>query len=393
MNRDLEWVSQLIDRCYSAATNDKEWPDLLKDINGFLDGHGATLFFTDSQQKPIDEFFGDNVSPESIADYQSYFHTIDVRIHRALSGGLDRIVTDLDLVDEETVRTHEFYQDFLRPIGQRYVISALLDLGDGTYAFLSSHRSLNQDHASSDDLERAHLLLPHLRRSLQLRRRLFRARNQGQGALELLHGLGQALFLINGDGRVIWQNASADRLLKQQDGISTSDGELRACSQAANTELQRIIKSGLSASSLLRERTGGMMTIPRPSMKRSYHVLVSPLSTAGKSNLALQQSSISPSAAVFIMDLEQNPTPPAVVLRKLYNLTPAEGRLAMAIGSGISLKAYAEQNKLSIHYVRWLLKQVEAKTDTRRLADLIRLLASQANLFTSSLNNEKESNK
>jgi DNA-binding CsgD family transcriptional regulator len=107
----------------------------------------------------------------------------------------------------------------------------------------------------------------------------------------------------------------------------------------------------------------------------------------------LQQSGIIPSTAVFIMDLERNPVPPAVVLRGLYKLTPAEARLAMAIGSGTSLKAYAEQNELSIHYVRWLLKQVEAKTETRRLADLIRLLASQANLFIPPSSNDKENKK
>ncbi len=390
MNKDLEWVFQLIDRCYGAATDDNEWPSLLKDINGFLDGHAATLFFTDAQLKPIDEFFGYNVSPESISDYQAYFHTIDIRMHRAVAGGLNRIVADLDLVDEEVIKTHEFYQDFLRPIGHRYVVLAVMDLGDGTRAFLSSHRGLNQDHADSDILDRARLLLPHVRRSLQLRRRLVRANTQGQGALELLQSLGQALFLINGEGRIIWQNASADRLLHQQDGIATNEGELRASNAAANKELQRLIKSGIAAFSQPRKRPGGMMTVPRPSMKRSYHVLVSPLSTSAEANLTSQPSRISPSAAVFIMDLERNLVPPAIVLRSLYNLTPAEGRLAMAIGSGISLKAYAEQNELSIHYVRWLLKQVEAKTETRRLADLIRLLASQANLFIPPSSNDKE---
>jgi DNA-binding CsgD family transcriptional regulator len=392
MNKDLEWVFELIDRCYSAATNDEEWPSLLGNINTFLDGHGATLFFTDAQLRPIDRFFGDNVSPESISDYQAYFHKIDIRMHRAGPGALNSIVTDTDLVDEDIVQKHEFYQDFLRPIGHRFVVSAMMDLGDGSAAFLSSHRGLDQDHADSEILDRANLLLPHLRRGLQLRRRLFQANGQGQAALELLYSLGQALFLIDSEGRIIWQNASADRLLQQQDGLSTSEGELRASAAAANSGLQRLIRSAITALGQPRKRPGGMMTIPRLSMKRSYHVLVTPLSASAEPILSPQSTS-APSAAVFIMDLERNPVPPVMVLRSLYNLTPAEGRLAMAIGSGESLKAYAERNELSIHYVRWLLKQVEAKTETRRLADLIRLLASQANLFVPPASNEKENKK
>ncbi|MEL6964516.1 MAG: helix-turn-helix transcriptional regulator, partial [Pseudomonadota bacterium] len=205
--------------------------------------------------------------------------------------------------------------------------------------------------------------------------------------------LGQALFLINDEGRIIWQNASADRLLRQQDGLSTNEGELRASAKSAGTELQRLIRSAMMASNRLRKRPGGMMTVPRPSMKRSYHILVTPLSTSPETSLAIRQLSVCPTVAVFVMDLECNLVPPAIVLRNLYNLTPAEARLAMAIGAGMSLKAYAEQNELSIHYVRWLLKQVEAKTETRRLADLIRLLASQANLFLPPSSNEKENKK
>ena len=89
------------------------------------------------------------------------------------------------------------------------------------------------------------------------------------------------------------------------------------------------------------------------------------------------------------MDLEQNSVPRTEVLRTIYNLTPSEARLATALGSGVSIKAYAEQTRLSIHYVRWLLKQVEAKTDTRRITDLIRLLARQTGFF-GALGRERE---
>lgn len=390
MTNDLAWILQLVDRCYGAATGDGHWPQLLKDISQFLDGRGTTLFFTDAQLKPIDQFFGENVSPESISDYQAYFHTVDIRMHRAVPGALNSIVTDFDLVDEATVQGHEFYQDFLRPIGHRYIVSAMMELGDNSYAFLSSHRGLDQDHADSEILDKAKLLLPHLRRSLQLRRRLSAANARGEAALELLDGLGQALFLIGAEGRVIWQNASADCLLRQQDGLITADGELRTLSATANNELQRLIKSAVVTSRQPRKRPGGMMTVPRPSLKRSYHVLVTPLATSPHMDLASRQLSVSPSAAIFIMDLEQNAVPPEEVLRTLYHLTPAEARLAMALGSGISIRAYAERYKLSIHYVRWLLKQVEAKTETRRMADLIRLLARQADFFLSVSSNDKE---
>ena len=390
MIHDYGWILQLIDRCYGAATDDDAWPVLLKEIREFLDGHGATLFFTDTQLRPVDRFFGDNISPESIADYQAHFHTIDIRMQRSIPGALNTIATDYDLVDDAVINGHEFYQDFLRSAGHRYIVAAILDLDDGSHAFCSCHRGLKQDHADSDILDRAGLLLPHLRRSLQLRNKVSVIRAKSEAAFEALDGLGQAMFLVDAQGRILWQNSWADRLLRQQDGLMTSDSELRTLSAPANTELQELIGSAINASNRPRARPGGLMSIPRPSLKRSYQVLVTPLAKGPEMKLVSRQLSTTPSAAIFIMDLEQKSVPRTEVLRTLYNLTPAEVRLAIALGSGATAKDYAEETKLSVHYVRWLIKQVEAKTDTRRISDLIRLLAKQTGFFGTIIENGKE---
>lgn len=389
MADDYRWVLQLIDRCYGTAVDDTHWPSLLKDINRFLEGEGLTLFFTDAELKPIDQFFSDNITPESIANYQAHFHTVDIRMQRAIPGALDSIVTDRDLVDEAIVSGHEFYQDFLRPVGHRYIVSAVMSLDDGGYAFCSSHRGLKQDHAESGVIEKAQLLIPHLRRSLHLRRRLMTERAQNQATLDLLDGLGQAVFLVTSNGRILWQNGCADHLIRQQDGLITSDGELRALSATAASELQGLIVSAVEAPNKPQAKPGGMMTIPRPSLKRSYQVLVTPLPNAPEMDIASRQLQIVPSAAIFIMDLERKPVPSTELLRRLYHLTPAEARLATALGSGDTVKAYAEKTQLSVHYVRWLLKQVEAKTDTRRIADLIQLLARQSGFFGAVIDSDK----
>ena len=384
---DYRWVLDLIDRCYGTATDDDHWPGLLKVIRQFLDAHGATLFCTDAQLRPVDGFFSDNVSSESIADYQAYFHTIDIRMQRTVPGALNSVVTDRDLVDEDTIKGHEFYQDFLRPIGHRYIVSAAMDLEDGHYAFCSCHLGLKQDHADAAMLEKVGLVMPHFRRGLQLRRRLSTVDARGEAAFEILDGLGQAVFLIDAEGRIVWQNTRADIILRQQDGLTVNEGELRATS--TTTELQQLIRSAIDVQDQPAERPGGMMMVPRPSLKRSYQVLVTALAKAPERCLGAGSNGLRPSAAIFIMDLEQKSVPRTEVLRRLYKLTPAEARLAIALGSGVSLKTYADRAKLSIHYVRWLLKQVEAKTDTHRITDLIRLLARQTGFFGAIVDHEK----
>jgi DNA-binding CsgD family transcriptional regulator len=381
MGHDYRRIMELIDRCYAAAASDDHWPSLLKDVRTLFNGHAATLRFSDNHLKPIGHFFADNISAESMADYRTYYYVRDIRMQRAIPGAVDRIVTDRDLVDDGIVGSHEFYQDFLRPIGLRYVVSAVMSLDQDTYAFCSVHRGLLQDHADGEIIDGAQLLFPHLRRSLQLRRRLSAASAQGKVVLDLLDGLGQGVMMIDSGGCIVWQNAWADRLLRQQDGLFTADGELRTLSSPANAELQRLVGSAIGRPERPEVGAGCTMTVPRPSMKRAYQLLVTSLPVAPETAIDGGELHAGPAAAIFIMDMEATSVPPVEQLRRLYDLTPAEARLATALGSGKSVKAYAEEAKLSIHYVRWLLKQVEAKTDTRRITDLIQLLAKQTGLF------------
>ena len=370
-------VLGLIDQIYGAAVDEDRWSAVLGEFRSLLDCEGSTLFFTDNRLRPIDSFFENNVPREAVSSYQAHFHSVDIRMHRSIPHHIGKIVTDSDLVDESEIRKHEFYQDFLRPIGHRYVISAILDLGDGAFAFASAHRGLKQDHADQALLDDAALLIPHLHRGLQLRRRLIEVEAKEHAALEVLDRLGHAVFLINEQGRIVWQNGTGDQLLKQQDGLMTSDAELRTEASKTTSELAALIRSAINAADQPRNKPGGLMTIARPSLQRAYQVLVTPLPRSHSLNLAGGALDSIPVAAVFVTDPESNTPPKAHMLAKLYHLTPAEAKLATALASGMSTKAYAEQEGRSVHYVRWLLKQVEAKTDTRRIADLIRLLTSQ----------------
>ena len=67
-------------------------------------------------------------------------------------------------------------------------------------------------------------------------------------------------------------------------------------------------------------------------------------------------------------------TLPAGVLTRLYGLTPAEARLAAALVAGQSLVDFATEAEITANTARWTLKQVFAKTDTHRQAELVRRL-------------------
>ena len=63
---------------------------------------------------------------------------------------------------------------------------------------------------------------------------------------------------------------------------------------------------------------------------------------------------------------------------KLFNLTPAEGRLAAGIATGQDLDAYAQKARVGKSTVRSHLKSIFHKTGTRRQQELVRLLSQVA---------------
>ncbi|WP_192247333.1 helix-turn-helix transcriptional regulator [Mesorhizobium silamurunense] len=79
-----------------------------------------------------------------------------------------------------------------------------------------------------------------------------------------------------------------------------------------------------------------------------------------------------PAAIVFVADPDSAPDQ----LRNLYRLTPAEAAVAMAIARGEGLQAVADQLDISLTTARTHLQHVFEKTETRRQAELVRIIAA-----------------
>ena len=111
------------------------------------------------------------------------------------------------------------------------------------------------------------------------------------------------------------------------------------------------------------------MKLSRPSMKRALHVVVAPIRLAQP----LLWRDL-PAAVVFVSDPECAARLPVDVLSRLYGLTPGEARVCQELVSGKSVNEIADLLEVTQDTVRKHVKQALSKTDTRRQAELVRLL-------------------
>ena len=186
---------------------------------------------------------------------------------------------------------------------------------------------------------------------------------------DALDRLAVGVVFVDRLSRVRHANRRGADLLKKGDGLSSKRDGLAALSSDGTRILRKAIWEASLTSARQTGSAGGALRLPRRSGKRAYEVLVAPLPAR-----SFGRWSGGATAAVLIRDPESDTAAPPEVLAALYGLTPAESRLAAAFSAGQSVKDYAEAAKITIGTARWTLKQVMAKTDTRRQSELVRLL-------------------
>ena len=136
-------------------------------------------------------------------------------------------------------------------------------------------------------------------------------------------------------------------------------------------KLSRIIRETTNMYHKENSGIGIAVSVSRPSGLRPYSILVSKLQ-----GISFGPNHKSPGAVVFISDPEMGHDFPAEYAASFYGLTLAEAELLCSLINGMSLEEIACDRETSINTVRWQLKNIYRKTNTRRQSDLVRLILS-----------------
>ena len=81
-----------------------------------------------------------------------------------------------------------------------------------------------------------------------------------------------------------------------------------------------------------------------------------------------------PGVAMFIFESNRNNDSSAADVARIFGLTKTEAKLTLAIVNGMTATEYSEQHGVSINTAYSQIKDVLAKTGTRRQAELVKLV-------------------
>ncbi|MDQ2861308.1 MAG: helix-turn-helix transcriptional regulator [Pseudomonadota bacterium] len=156
-------------------------------------------------------------------------------------------------------------------------------------------------------------------------------------------------------------------MLSEGGGLTIIGGRLAATRQDDARRLQDLIAR--AASGEREQRTGGSMGLTTPCRRRPLSLIISPMRG---DRAALFPSG--PAVMVCATDLEASVSPPEQQLRELFGLTPAEGRVALALLEGLEPAQAARRLGLGLPTVRTHLAHVFDKTETTGQVALTNLM-------------------
>lgn len=350
-------ASDLVDRIYEAAVIPNLWVETLTHLSDAVGGAGAS-FVTGARDQM--RWVATPSMDEVIRFYLSGRVPENTRLTRCLAVRYPGFQTDLDLLSLDEIEAEPFYTDFMRPLGYGWCGGTVIFVPSADPIILSVEKRF-----ADGPMDRAHLpfldgLRPHLARAAALSAQL--ALEQARATTEALGRIGLPAAVLGAHHRLRAANGLFDALIP--DLFQDSRERLRSTEPAADLLLAQalgdVTQDGASARSIPVRSADGRP----PAVLHLVPVRRSARDVFGGGTTIL-----------IVTSLAGGSVPGADLLEGLFDLTPAEARVARAIGEGRTIAQIALQGGQAQNTVRSQLKAIFAKTATRRQAELAQLLS------------------
>lgn len=353
--------SDLIDRIYECSVVPELWPSVLDDLAAMTESRGGLLF---SSRKALSWTASGSIR-EVFEDYlnDGWF----LRCPRRpclMSQTQPSFFVEQDFWSEDQINLDPIYRDFFRPRGLGWSAGTGLQVPTGDAIVFSVERDFERGPFEAEHVATLNGLRPHLARSALVSARL--GLQRAQGATEALTGLRLPALLLNEAGTVVEANAWAESLAEL---VRYGAGDRLILT---DKNAQDMLAAGLKAASA--SPGSGPRTFPLRDDLGTAKMVLHLIPIRRSAHDIFGQSF----ALLLITPVSSERTPPLDLMRSLFDLTPAEAKVAQGLATGKTLEEIAAASGVSINTVRNQLRRVLEKTGCARQAELTALLANVA---------------
>jgi DNA-binding CsgD family transcriptional regulator/PAS domain-containing protein len=370
VNIPLETFSKLVEAIYASALNPAQWTtvgQLLAEATGSL---LAGVGILDASTSQFEQVYGYGI-PEGY--FERYAETVPLNplLPYATLGQPGDFVVNSAIISEAEQMETPFYEAFMKPLGLRDSMILVCLRSGPRVAFLAINRAIGQPLYGEAEQDLLRLLSPHICRAFTICDVFDLRAVKTEGLEAALDGLTAGVFLIDAHGQVLHMNRAAEGMAQSGRSVMVRDGQLWPVNATSRGTLSATFVRGStfglsrateeSAIALETEDGGGT------GMMATLLPLGRPIAWAERAPYAAAW-------AVFVQDPRVATPLPGEAFGRLYRLTPAELRVALALAPGLTPEQAATMLGLSPATVRSHVQRIFTKTGTNRQADLVRLM-------------------
>lgn len=374
---DENQYDDLIGKIYDAAVMPELWAVFLEQLSTVMESDGTVIYLVDFSSRAV-TCNNDELSfiqcvrtdPESVMSYNSYYSKVNVWFDHSKDLPEGKIITTDQLFPAQELVKTEWYNDWLKPQGYFHAMIGHLLKQESLAVRLSMFRA-KQQAFSADEVALFARLMPHLRRSCQIYKKLSEVNSAQTANANLLNRLPVGVILFDNKGKAVFVNEMASALIRSSNGF---------CLNAAG----HCVTGNVNQTRALNQLISRAAELGQSNAMSLYNASNQPLSATVVSlqNQRLPFIDSAPAVALFIgnpdtlLDLDDT------LLTQCYDFSPSEAKLATALLRGQTPNDYAQRRGISNNTVKTQLKQVLAKTGTHRQSELMQLLTIAFGLFT-----------
>ncbi|MEH6458362.1 helix-turn-helix transcriptional regulator [Chitinimonas sp. JJ19] len=353
----------LVTSIHAVVLEPTKWDHLLRRIGEAIDASSGGFYLRDKHASKPRQWHSFGHSEQSLASYADRYVAMDPWTMIVNRTPVGEWVAEHQHFDDAFVAKNEFFQRYMLPNGLRRLIGTRAFDDGRIEALIGFQRGPDAEPFSDSDTELLTRLSPHLELACRLSTEFSRLRMQAAVARQALDRLAAPIWVLDGDGRVLFANHAADE--GGLPGMAVRQGRLLADAPAVHARLTSLLtqatsRTAQSGALALERQDGGRLT-----------VLVAPL-PAGSPLVADSQR---PLVLLMAHDPSASDAQPLDVLAALYGLSPAECRLAALLLEGWTPAESAERLQVQVSTVRTQLKSMFWKTGTHRQGELMKLLS------------------
>ncbi len=348
----------LIDRIYECAFVAEQWPDTLESISQMAGARGSLLC---ARSEAKISWIGSQkfiaASPVGIPDGLLMQSPFIGRMNQSHHAGFLR---GNQLVSECEMAGDPLFRDVLVPAGLGHVTGTIVHPSTGDKLVLVVLNETQVGQTSDATIVQLDGLRPHLARTMLTSARL--AQERARAATQALDMLGLPALVFAANGKVTAANNAIEALegliqWRSADRIAFAD-------RAADAQFQQ----GLAALNAPAGAAPWSFAIRSGAGRPAMVAHIVPVRRTARDIFALS------AGVLMLTPLTLSAAPPVELVQSLFDLTPAEARVARNLTAGQSVEQMAAGSGVAPSTIRSHVRGVLEKTGCKRQAEVISLL-------------------